>query len=195
VSFYLRSDTGSCAARQWVESSRPPGNQIVVLRSVRVRDVAGDTRETVDVRNPVGIEMEYEVRQPGYILVPNFNVHDDEGVCLFTVHELDPAWRRKPKAPGVYATTAWVPGDLLAEGTHFVGAGISTMVPLYTHFYESDAVAFHVVDSCQGDSARGDFNGDMPGIVRPLLEWSTRFLGPAAGPHAEMVPSDEVTMS
>ena len=50
------------------------------------------------------------------------------------------------------------------------------MAPLYTHFYESDAVAFHVVDGCQGDSARGDFNGDMPGVVRPLLEWSTRLV-------------------
>jgi hypothetical protein len=33
-----------------------------------------------------------------------------------------------------------------------------------------------VGDGCQGDSARGDFNGDMPGVVRPLLEWSTRLL-------------------
>jgi lipopolysaccharide transport system ATP-binding protein len=176
VSFYLRSDTGSCAARQWVDAPRQPGNEIATLRSVRARDLAGDTRETVDVREPVGIEMEYEVRKPGHVLVPNFNVHDDQGVCLFTVHDQDPAWRRKPKAPGIYSTTAWVPGDLLAEGTHFVGAGVSTMVPLYAHFYESDAVAFHVVDGCQGDSARGDFTGDMPGVVRPLLEWSTRLL-------------------
>jgi lipopolysaccharide transport system ATP-binding protein len=188
VSHYLRSDTGSCAARQWVGAPRQPGNALVALRSVRVRSVAGHTRETMDVRDPVGIEMEYEVRQPGYVLVPNLNIHNDEGVCLFTAHDLEPAWRHAPKAPGVYSTTAWVPGDLLTEGTHFVGAGISTMVPLYTHFYESDAVAFHVVDGCQGDSARGDFNGDMPGVIRPLLEWSTRFLGNPAVGRPDVVP-------
>ena len=97
VSNYLRSDSGSCAARQWVDSPRQPGSEVVTLRSVRIRGLAGETRETVDVRDPVGIEMEYEVRKPGYALVPNFNVHDDQGVCLFTVHDLDPAWRRRPK--------------------------------------------------------------------------------------------------
>jgi lipopolysaccharide transport system ATP-binding protein len=187
VSHYLRSDSGSCAARQWVDAPRQPGNEIVTLRSVRIRDVAGDTRETIDVREPVGIEVEYEVRKPDYVLVPNFNVHDDQGVCLFTVHDLDPAWRRKPKAPGIYSTTAWIPGDLLAEGTHFVGAGVSTMVPLYCCFYESDAVAFHAVDGCQGDSARGDFNGDMPGVVRPLLEWSTRLVSEPAAREGRLI--------
>ena len=194
VSNYLRSDSGSCAARQWVDSPRQPGSEVVTLRSVRIRGLAGETRETVDVRDPVGIEMEYEVRKPGYALVPNFNVHDDQGVCLFTVHDLDPAWRRRPKTPGIYSTTAWVPGDLLAEGTHFVGAGVSTMIPLYTHFYESDAVAFHVVDGCQGDSARGDFNGDMPGIVRPLLEWSTRLIGENAEGAAESAPGGDLAL-
>jgi len=43
-------------------------------------------------------------------------------------------------------------------------------------------VAFLVVDSSEGDSARGDYTGHMPGLVRPLLSWTTQFepLGTAA---------------
>ena len=78
------------------------------------------------------------------------------GVCLFTVHDQEPAWRHKPKEPGVYSTTAWVPGDLLAEGTHFVGVGVSTMAPLFIHFYESDA---RRLPRC----------GWLPGRLRPRL--------------------------
>ena len=39
---------------------------------------------------------------------------------------------------------------------------------------QDQAVAFHVVDSMEGDGARGDWGGSMPGVIRPLLRWSTR---------------------
>jgi lipopolysaccharide transport system ATP-binding protein len=45
--------------------------------------------------------------------------------------------------------------------------------PFIGHFSERDAIAFQVVDSLDGDSARGDWVGDMGGAVRPLLQWST----------------------
>jgi lipopolysaccharide transport system ATP-binding protein len=41
------------------------------------------------------------------------------------------------------------------------------------HAHERSAVAFQVVDSPVGDSARGDYIGPMPGVVRPLLNWTT----------------------
>jgi hypothetical protein len=68
----------------------------------------------------------------------------------------------------------WVPGNFFSEGTVVVGVAISTMVPVVVHFYERDAVAFQVIDSLGGDSARGDFAGKYPGIVRPLLNWTTQ---------------------
>jgi lipopolysaccharide transport system ATP-binding protein len=65
---------------------------------------------------------------------------------------------------------------LLAEGTIIVGVSLSTMDPMKVHFYEPDAVAFHVVDSLEGGSARGDYAGPLPGPVRPLLKWETKCL-------------------
>ena len=70
----------------------------------------------------------------------------------------------------------WIPGNLLSEGTLFVSAAIRTMDPVVIHFYDRDVVAFQVVDSMDGDSARGDFAGPMPGVIRPLLQWETRIL-------------------
>jgi lipopolysaccharide transport system ATP-binding protein len=49
------------------------------------------------------------------------------------------------------------------------------MDPIVVHFYEADAVAFQVIDSLDGDSARGDYAGHLPGVVRPLLNWTTQF--------------------
>jgi lipopolysaccharide transport system ATP-binding protein len=67
-----------------------------------------------------------------------------------------------------------IPGNLLAEGTLFVGAGVTSQA-MAMQFYEGEAVAFHVIDSLDGNSARGDYAGTMSGVVRPMLEWRTEF--------------------
>jgi lipopolysaccharide transport system ATP-binding protein len=57
----------------------------------------------------------------------------------------------------------------------FVEPANTTINPLIPQFCVRDAVAFQVVDSHSGNSARGDWVGDLPGIVRPLLTWSTEY--------------------
>ena len=49
------------------------------------------------------------------------------------------------------------------------------MDPVIVHFYERDVVAFEVFDSLDGGSERGDYAGPMPGVVRSLLRWSTKY--------------------
>jgi lipopolysaccharide transport system ATP-binding protein len=36
-------------------------------------------------------------------------------------------------------------------------------------------VAFQVIDSLDGDSARGDWAGRWTGVVRPALKWTTQY--------------------
>jgi lipopolysaccharide transport system ATP-binding protein len=57
----------------------------------------------------------------------------------------------------------------------FIGVAMVTLHPRIVHFYERDVVAFQVVDSIDGDSARGDWAGGLAGVVRPLLKWTTQF--------------------
>jgi lipopolysaccharide transport system ATP-binding protein len=118
--------------------------------------------------------MEFDVLEPGWPLSASYDFFNEEGLLLFGSLETDPTWRGKPKPPGRYATTAWVPGNLFTEGTVIVNAELLTTHPLTRHFGERQAVAFHVVDSMDGDSARGDWGGEWKGAVRPLLEWATR---------------------
>jgi lipopolysaccharide transport system ATP-binding protein len=140
-----------------------------------VRGEGGETNDAVDIRRPVLVEMEFEVLRAGHILTPNFHFYNQEGVCVFLAGDQDPEWRRRPRPKGRFVSTIWIPGNYLAEGTLLVGAAVSTMNPVTVHFFEREAVAFQVVDSLDGDSARGDFAGPMPGVVRPLLKWTTQF--------------------
>ena len=175
VGLYLGAGTRTNAGREWNDLRDAPGNEIVRLRALRVRTEDGAICESVDIRSTVGIEMEFEVLQPGHVLVPNYHFVNQEGVLVFIANEHDEQWRRKPRPVGRYISTAWLPGNMLAEGALIVGAAVSSMEPLKIHFFERDAVAFQVIDTMDGDSARGDYAGPMPGIVRPMLNWTSRF--------------------
>jgi lipopolysaccharide transport system ATP-binding protein len=176
VTTYLRSGLGTTAARVWSDPARAPGNSIARLKSVRARTESGDTADSFDIRRPIGLEMEYEVVTAGQVLIPNFHIYNEDGVCVCIVHDLSAEWRGTPRQTGRYRSVAWFPGNLLAEGMFTVRTALSTHDPLAVHFNEPDAVAFSIVDSLDGDSARGDYAGPMPGIVRPLLSWDTALL-------------------
>lgn len=176
VGAYLSSGLGTTAVRVWPDLNTAPGNDIVRLCAVRVCAADGAFSDALDIRRPIGIEMEFEVLQSGYVLTPNFHFYNEEGLYAFVARETDPAWTLRERPVGRYVSTAWLPGNFLSEGTLFVGAAISTMDPATVHFYERDAVAFQIIDSMDGDSARGEYAGPMPGVVRPLLEWSTRMI-------------------
>jgi hypothetical protein len=49
------------------------------------------------------------------------------------------------------------------------------------HAQARNVVAFQVLDTPQhgGSSARGDYIGPIPGVVRPLLDWKTERFAPA----------------
>ena len=175
VSAYLNAGRNITAVCEWSDDGQAPGTEVVRLRAVRVRTEDGRIIDVnaVDIRRPVGIEMEYEVLQPGCVLMPHFKVFNDEGVRLFTTLDQDPAWRCRPRPTGRYISTAWIPGNLLAEGTIVVWAAM--MDPYTLHFNEFDVMAFQVVDSMDGDSARSNWVGTMAGVMRPLLKWSTQF--------------------
>jgi lipopolysaccharide transport system ATP-binding protein len=52
---------------------------------------------------------------------------------------------------------------------------MSSYRPFEVHFFVRDAIAFNVTDAGTGDSARGDWDGSIPGVVRPLLKWETTY--------------------
>jgi lipopolysaccharide transport system ATP-binding protein len=191
VSTYLHSGLGTAAERAWDDPRKAPGNEVARLRRVRVHAADGRTAEAIDIRQPVGLTMEFDVLQSGHALVPNFALYNEEGVLLFIAIDSDPTWRGRERTVGRHTSTAWIPGNFFAEGSLTVNAAVSTVDPVFVHASEQEAVAFQVVDSMDGDSARGGFAGVMPGVIRPLLRWENKFSGdergaPDASPAAHL---------
>ena len=172
---YLREQSQKGAEKNWENLENSPGNEITRLRQVRVCDETGETVSAIDIRRSVGVEMTYEVLQTGKILVSNFHFYNEQGICLFVSHDWNDRWRKHSRPKGIYVSTVWIPGNFLSEGTIFVTAAATTYEPINVHFVERDAVVFTVIDTLEGNSARGDYAGILPGIVRPALNWETEF--------------------
>jgi lipopolysaccharide transport system ATP-binding protein len=175
VGKYLSSGWGVTSRREWSDDGQAPGGKVVRLRRVQVVTEDGEIRDAVDVRRAVGIQIVYDLLEPGHLLMPWFELHNEHGVEVMDAVDVDPAWRRRPRPAGVWTTTAWIPENLLAEGTFFVTVGVKTMEPPVDQFVERDVVAFQVVDPMDGETARGDWGGPFDGAVRPLLRWRTSY--------------------
>jgi lipopolysaccharide transport system ATP-binding protein len=169
---YLHDGTGVICSYVWSED-RAPGGEVARLRAARIVNRSGATVDCIDIRGDIGLQMEYDVLQHGHVLLPHFQLHNDEGVLLFQTHDSDPAWRRRPRPPGRYASTAWIPGNFLASGTFYASCGLVTRQGDVSQFWEPQAISFNVNDNMGDDTARGDWGGDIGGVIRPVLEWQT----------------------
>jgi lipopolysaccharide transport system ATP-binding protein len=172
VTQYLRSAHGTGSRVEWPDETGP-GDDLVRLRSVRIVDEDGDTVDASDVRRPVGIEIGFRVLRDGPAVFPKVKVHGPHGEIAFNAHDVSPRWR-EPSAPGTYLATAWIPPNLLNEGTARIDVAICSIYApkLYQHAAAYDAVGLYIFDPGDGDSARGHFVGELRGSVRPLLDWS-----------------------
>lgn len=175
---YVGTDKDTMAERRWSSMQDAPGDQIARLHALRVHNLAGETVETVDIREAVFISMEYWNLQ--HRLRPTAIIHlvNEDGVTLFASNDWNNLeWWNTPRKPSLVKATCRIPDNFLAEGRFYVLAAIGTYNPNVLHAIEPDAVSFQVIDRSEGESVRGVYSGaDWPGVLRPTLEWQVNEL-------------------
>ena len=170
---YMTSDTGTMASRVWSEPGIRPGDAVARLNAVRVLQ-SGEVAESIDIRYPVDIEMDYECLAEGAQLLSALAFFDGQGTHLFTSADFaDERWAQ-PRCAGNFRTVCRVPGNFFTEGFVRVVAEVSTRKPVYqTHFLEFDSVGFQVVDTGDPGSVRAGWGRPIPGVLRPMCDWRT----------------------
>ena len=178
VSAYLQGASGSGSEIAFA-AEHAPGTDALRLLAARVVDENGDAVSTADVREPVGIEVQFVVLDEQQPVFPKIKLTNDRGEIVFNAFDTSPRWHVAPRA-GTYRCTAWVPPNLLNEGviavdvavTSFAGGGGGGFA---NHVNVPAIVKFQVVDPGLGDSAKGLHTGHVKGGVRPLLDWTTEY--------------------
>jgi homopolymeric O-antigen transport system ATP-binding protein len=174
VTHYLARHCHS--SKEWIELGSSPGNESVRLRSARIVGKGGRTVESCTVDDRVNVEICYDVLQES-VLVPNFHFYTGDGTFAFVSHDHNGEWYGRAKRPGRYVSRVAIPDNLLNCGWVTVGIAISSYRPFIVHCHERDALAFQVTENMDEIQKRGGFSGNMPGAVRPLLEWQTELIG------------------
>jgi lipopolysaccharide transport system ATP-binding protein len=175
VNSYLHSIWKIGPEKVFTEQESAGTGSKVRIRRVRIRDESGQSVTAVDIRRPVGIDVTYEVSTPDLILTPAVEISNEEGMLIFSAFDVGDEWRRTRRPCGTYTSTAWIPGNMLNAGNLIASVSVVSHLPATKMHAESrNVAAFHVVDTQEGDSARGDYKGPIEGLLRPLLEWTTR---------------------
>jgi len=172
ISYYLEANFKTTAIKKW-ELGVAPGNDIVRLLEIKVHNQAKEVSDHFDITQPIGITVQYEVMQNGFILTPGLNFFNENNINLFDSHDTSIQWKDKPKHKGTYMSTTWISGNFFAEGIITVGVGIITPDPFQIHLHEENVIVFNVFDRLADSSARGSYVGNFPGLIRPLFEWQT----------------------
>lgn len=175
VSEYLSSGSRTTAAKEWVDMANSPGKDIVKLNYVKVLNSKGIVSEQIDIKESFRVQMKYQVLKDGYVLLPHFYFWNQYDVCVFGTLDNDPNWSGKKRKKGVYISTVVIPGNFLADGMMYVNAALVATNPFLAQFWERSVVAFYIYDSGGKDTARGEYVGEISGVVRPLLQWNTQY--------------------
>jgi lipopolysaccharide transport system ATP-binding protein len=174
VSAYLMAGTGVTGERSWDDSKRGPGDEVARLQAVRVRDAEGRVVDSIDIRQPVTIEVDFWNHADNVKPSVNLHFYNDDGVCLFVTNDFNGvAWKEQQRKRGLVRSICRIPGNFLAEGRVIVRyVAVSSYNPTVIHAMDRDAVSFQVVDHSEGDGVRGEYSNEWPGVVRPMLEWT-----------------------
>jgi lipopolysaccharide transport system ATP-binding protein len=174
VHAYLTSNHQGSAHRRWDEISEAPGDDVVRLREVSVHDERGEQSDHFNATEPVYVTICYDVIEDGPVFTHGLNLYNDVGQNVFCSHDVVSPIRNESRNRGTYVATVRIPGNLLAEGVFLASVALLRPEPCLVHVHEPDVISITITDRIDGKSARGNYVGGFPGVVRPLLEWETK---------------------
>ena len=169
VNYYLSNEFGVRKRKKWNNF----GNGIISIREVFVHNEEFDIKGDYLVSEKIGITLKYEVLYKDKKIQAAFNFHNEKGINIFDAHEVNTQLYDNIKEKGVYKTTVWIPKNFFNEGAILIGVALVTHDPFEVHFHEKDVLIFNMYDNLNNSPTRGDFVGNFPGAIRPLLKWKS----------------------
>lgn len=177
VDYYMAAGLSQSGERVWFDEEIPADAAPFKPLSMRVRDPQGKVVDTVIARQPLEIEIEYDLAQPVQGLRVGIYLQTIRGEVVFTSFDTDEGKqydKYATRATGHYFSRTQLPANFLNEGQYVLGLNASAF-RVRRFFQDERALAFNV-------DAMGAPGMQWPeprqGPVRPLLEWRIEMLEP-----------------
>ena len=174
---YYTSGHSSPGYVDFTKMNKRIGDDYAQLLECYVKNRKGEIVTEIDIREPITIGMRYRIlrrkRVQLFHTYPLFNLFSASGENVFG--SMAPNSRLYQLEPGEYLATCVVPGYFLNDCTYFISVGLASCDKgVRPHFYEENALSFHVKDPIEETlyETRNGYGGPISGLVRPKLEWN-----------------------
>lgn len=170
VDYYMASGFSQSGERTWSAEEIPADAAPFKPISIRVRDPKGNILETTQSRQPLEVEIEYELEQPIQGLRVGLYLQSIRGEVILTSFDTDEAAQYEKYAirpAGRYVSRAVIPANFLNEGQYLLGVNASSF-RVRRYFSDERALAF-MVDAMGAPGMQ--WPEPRQGFVRPQLDW------------------------
>ncbi len=171
ISMYLKSKAELSGEKIWEDINNAPGNYFARIHRVCIKNQNNESTSNIQSGEDFSIEIEYFNTIDNSRLSVTLLVFTEEGaILLSSISNLEPDWHNKPRPTGMYVSNCFLPANLLTPSFYSIGVIICTK-NYQDCIREDDLIKFQIIDD--GD-VRGDYYGGYTGIIRPLLQWTTK---------------------
>ncbi len=146
-----------------------------VIKEFCLRDRNGRTKDVFELDEDIGVELAFDIGDPYDDVEPAIKVSAREDgtlafVGLYPKRDERPAFLR-----GAYRSTVWIPPHFLNARDYLVSGVLSNPVLARSGDVAPDTLVMRVIETAETESpARGRWQTDIPGLVRPDLQWQTK---------------------
>ncbi|ARV05495.1 hypothetical protein BTO04_01755 [Polaribacter sp. SA4-10] len=148
-----------------------PKTDFLKLREAKVLNIDNKISLNHMITNDIQIEFSYQILKENELFVCGFNLFNGHNIHILSSHDKNSKTRKEPLKKGIYKKTIVIPGNFLAEGSYTCSFAIMRYNPFHVEFHKMEILSFNVIDEINDNSARGNYSGGFPGLVRPLLKW------------------------
>jgi len=146
---------------------------VAQILSFKAHGVDEADRGSFDCREPVGLTVEFEVRNADKIVEPAFRV-TKQGHTIFVIAYVPETGAPQRFSPGKHRATVWIPGNLLNHGPFEIVANLATPWPVERFDQTVEPIVLDITEPDDSNAtARGSWRTAFPGGVRPLLKWTS----------------------
>ncbi len=170
VDYYMASGFSQSGERTWEADEVPDSAAPFRPIALRVRDPRGKVADTVQSREPLDVELEYQIDKDITGLRVGIYLLTIQGEVVFTSFDTDNSEqfeRYGVRKAGHYISRTQIPANLLNEGQYVLGLNASAY-RVKRYFQDERALAFNV-------DAMGAPGMQWPeprqGPIRPQLDW------------------------
>jgi lipopolysaccharide transport system ATP-binding protein len=174
IMHYYNSGVASPTYANYRNMSKRPGDAFVKLIETSIKIGGKVSEPEIDIRQDFSIEIEFEILNNSNKLLFNayFSCISSDGSIVFVSGSSD---KNAVSQKGIYKFIAPIQGNFFNEGTYFLNIGVNSLTSgVQVHIEEINALSFNIKDPIyEVPTRQTGYNGIMPGVIRPLLNWTT----------------------